>query len=297
MRQGVQHAEGRDIVSARALREALEARGLLAPGEPFSADLHVHSTVSDGSQNAPQIAREAHEAGLTHVALTNHDTTFGLREADRAARASDVRLVGGVEVSAYDFARGRKVHILGLGLREESHAVEALCADTLARREANSRWQLDRLIEAGYAPDIARIEALAAASTCLYKQHIMAGLTDEPYGSAGYASLYRSLFKGDGICARDIVYVDARDAVRAIAEDGGLAVLAHPGQLDSWDVAGELVSCGLGGIEERHPDHDAADERRAREVAEAYGLACTAGSDYHGRFGAPACIGVRRVEG
>lgn len=78
---------------------------------------------------------------------------------------------------------------------------------------------------------------------------------------------------------------------------GGYAVLAHPGQPDSWDIAGDLASCGLSGIEAAHPDHDACDERRASDVAEAYGLFCTAGSDRHGRFGAVPHVGFRRVEG
>ena len=284
-------------MSAPTLREVLEEREGLEPGRPFSADLHVHSTVSDGSDSAAVIAADVAARGLTHVALTNHDTTRGLDEAAAAGARAGVQVVGGVEISAYDAARGRKVHVVGLGLREESPAVEALCAQTLVRRDENSRWQLDRLIEAGFAPDLALIEKLAAASGVLYKQHIMAGLTDAPYGSEAYVSLYRSLFKGDGICARDIVYVDACNAVSAIVADGGFAVLAHPGQLDSWDIVPDLVSAGLSGIEAAHPDHGACDERRARDVAEAHGLFCSAGSDYHGRFGAPPHAGCRRIEG
>ena len=135
--------------------------------------------------------------------------------------------------------------------------------------------------------------ALGCASTALYKQHIMAALTDEPYVSAAYRALYRSLFKNGGICDRDIAYVDARDAVTAIVEDGGLAVLAHPGQLDSYDMVPALAECGLGGIERFHPDHTPIDHARCANVAERYGLICTGGSDYHGRFGGIPYLGFR----
>lgn len=284
-------------MSAPMLRDVLASCTQLDSSQAFSADLHVHSTVSDGSDTAEAIVEDAAARGLTHVALTNHDTTRGLDEAAACGLRAGVQVVGGVEISAYDAERGRKVHVVGLGLCEKSSAVEALCAETLVRRDANSRWQLDRLIDAGYEVDCTLALRLARTSGVLYKQHIMAGLTSAPFGSEAYTALYRSLFKGEGICTRDIDYVDARSAVAAIVADGGYAVLAHPGQLDSWDIVPDLVSCGLSGIEALHPDHGACDERRARDVAEAYGLFCTAGSDYHGRFGAPPHVGCRRIEG
>ncbi len=166
-------------------------------------------------------------------------------------------------------------------------------AVVLERRNANSLWQLDRMVKAGLPVDVERALALGRASTCLYKQHLMAALTSEPYPSAAYRTLYRSLFKNGGICDRDIAYVDVRDAVRAIAEDGGLPVLAHPGQQDSYDLVPELVPLGLAGIEQHHPDHTPADHARCAQLAERYALACTGGSDYHGRFGSIPHVGFR----
>lgn len=279
------------------LASILKDRGLTDGHASFEADLHLHSVASDGSDGADRIIAQAKKHGLTHVAFTNHDTTRDLNEAARAGEEGDVRIIGGIEVSAYDFARKRKVHVVGLDVREDSPALAALCADTLARRNENARWQLDRLLEAGYEVNVAKVEAYAARSTCLYKQHLMAALTEEPYESLAYRTLYRSLFKDGGICARDIDYVDARDAVAAIVEDGGLPVLAHPGQFDSWDFVSELVQCGLAGIEMMHPDHSPADEKRAFELAEEHSLFCSSGSDYHGTFGAPPHVGYRRVCG
>lgn len=264
-----------------------------APGPLGKTDYHVHSTMSDGSDTFEQVLAQARERGIERLAFTNHDTTAGLDEARELGERMGVQVVGGIEVSAYDFERGRKVHVLGLGVEEGAPALAALCGPTLQRRNANTHWQLDRLLEAGYAVDVERALELGGASTCLYKQHLMAALTDEPFTSAGYRTLYRSLFKNGGICDRDIAYVDARDAVRAIVEDGGLAVLAHPGQLDSYDLLPHLVACGLGGIERFHPDHGPADRERCAKLAEEYGLVCTGGSDYHGRFGAVESVGVR----
>lgn len=256
-------------------------------------DLHVHSTMSDGSDTFEQVLEQAAQRGVERLAFTNHDTTVGLTAARELGERLGVQVVGGIEVSAYDFERGRKVHILGLGVEEGAPALAALCGSTLERRHANSLWQLDRLVEAGYEVDVERALELGRASTCLYKQHLMAALTSEPYPSAAYRTLYRSLFKNGGICDRDIDYVDARDAVRVVVEDGGLAVLAHPGQLDSYDLLPDLVECGLGGIERFHPDHTLADHARCAELAVRYRLVCTGGSDYHGKFGRVPHVGFR----
>ena len=249
--------------------------------------------MSDGSDTFEQVLEQAAQRGVERLAFTNHDTTAGLTAARELGERLGVQVVGGIEVSAYDFERGRKVHILGLGIEEGAPALAALCGPTLERRHANSLWQLDRLVEAGYEVDVERALELGRASTCLYKQHLMAALTSEPYPSAGYRTLYRSLFKDGGICDRDIDYVDARDAVRVVVEDGGLAVLAHPGQLDSYDLLPDLVECGLGGIERFHPDHTLADHARCAELAVRYRLVCTSGSDYHGRFGRVPHVGFR----
>lgn len=257
------------------------------------SDLHVHTTVSDGSDTFAEVLAQAKERGITHIAFTNHDTTARLDEASALGADFGVEVIGGVEISAWDSRRKRKVHILGYGLTAESPAVEKLCEPLLARRNENSQWQLDRLLEAGYRVDIDKAHALALASTALYKQHLMAALTDEAYATDAYQDLYRSLFKGDGMCARDIEYVDAFDAVRAIVEDGGVAVIAHPGQLDSYAIVDDLVACGLRGVEKFHPDHGLRDWAACNVLADRYNLVCTGGSDYHGRFGRIPHVGYR----
>ena len=264
-----------------------------ADSTTIRVDLHVHTTVSDGSDAFTEALAQAAERHITHIAFTNHDTTSGLDTAIDLGEAYGVEVIGGVEISAWDAVRERKVHVLGFGLASDSPAVEALCAPVLKRRTENSKWQLDRLLEAGYALDVDRVCAIASASTALYKQHLMAALTGEPYGSDAYQTLYRTLFKGSGICARDIEYVDARDAVAAIVEDGGVAVLAHPGQLDSYAIVDDLAACGLRGIEKYHPEHGLKDWAACAMLADRYGLVCTGGSDYHGRFGRIPHLGFR----
>lgn len=135
----------------------------------------------------------------------------------------------GVEISAWDSTAKRRVHLVGLGMPADAPAVCDLCSDTLERRTANTAWQMRQLLDAGYDVDVEYAAQLAGQSTGFYKQHLMAALTDADFSSAEYQFLYKTLFKGGGIAQRDIEYVDMCDAVAAIAADGGLPVLAHPG--------------------------------------------------------------------
>lgn len=205
------------------------------------ADLHSHSTISDGSFTAEELLQQAADAHITHLAITNHDTTYGIDAIQRAAVHYPVRYIGGIEISAYDFKRNRKVHVLGLGVKEQSPAIKELCDPVLKRRSENTQWQQERLERCGYVLNTEVLHRLRKASTGFYKQHLMAALTSAPYTSSAYQQLYRKLFKGNGICHRDITYVDMGDAVRAITEDGG-----GGSSCASWPVGQLRRSTGIG---------------------------------------------------
>lgn len=259
-------------------------------------DLHVHSTFSDGSQSVEQIIEEARRVGIARLGVVDHDCLRQLVRVRSIAHEATFPVLAGVEVSCRDAATGRCVHILGYGLEatpDASGPLELIVEKTLADRVANSLWQAWTIAREGVEFNghpccLGELVRAAHGSTGLYKQHIMYALTALDYNDERYQACYRSLFKGGGIAQRDISYPEATKAVRAIREQGGVAVLAHPGQMDSWESVPTLVRAGLTGIEVYHPDHDRADETRAREAAADYGLFMTGGSDCHGRYGAPA---------
>ena len=260
------------------------------------ADLHIHTTASDGSDSFEQVLALARIQGLSHVAFTNHDTLSGIVYARSLSQRYQVEVIGGIEISAWDSAANTKAHILGLGFCSEmAPAITQLCAPLLQRRRRNTLWQMEQLRQHGISFSRATVEAYAQKSTCVYKQHVMAALTSAAYGSEQYLQLYRSLFKNGGICDRDIEYVDARDAVLAIKEEGGLAVLAHPGQFNNYGLVPRLVDVGLDGIEKYHPDHSPEDERKVAQLAADYQLLQTGGSDYHGSFGNSPHPGSHRL--
>lgn len=265
------------------------------PGEHFKADLHSHTVVSDGSDTHFELIGKARVHGVTHLAITNHDTVQGIDHMVEVGRHRNFHVIGGVEISAWDPREKKRVHILGLGLTSNAPAITALCEATLQARDENTRWQMRTLQQAGYSVNVERVEELAAQSTCMYKQHLMAGLTEAPYSSPDYQHLYKALFKNGGIAQRDIEYVDMCSAVEAIVADGGYAVLAHPGQFGNFDAVPHLVQAGLSGIEQFHPEHRGGEQAICHDLAQRYNLFVTGGSDYHGAYGKVPCPGYRTL--
>lgn len=254
-------------------------------------DLHIHTTFSDGSMTPREALVAAASRGLDYVSFVDHDTTAGSREAIALGLRIGVSVISGVEISAWDPLRARKVHILGYNYRLPATHIDALVGPTRHARDANTRRQLRELQAAGYRITEEAVLGHARGGPCLYKQHLMLALIDAGYTDEIYGELYRTLFKGGGVAAHDIEYVTARDAVRAIRADGGHAVLAHPGQLDSYDIVAELVGAGLDGIELFHEDHSSEDRRRVRALAAQHGLIVTGGSDDHGAYGSSLAMG------
>lgn len=257
----------------------------------MKADLHVHSTFSDGANTVEEVLFMAKKRGVTHLSFVDHDTVKGTTYAVELGNCVGVTVIPGIEISAYDFKRNRKVHILGYMYDEQAANIQELCQPLLERRHKNSIWQAQALIDNGYGLSLDKLDEGCKTSRVLYKQHIMAAMMDLPYTHRDYQKLYKSVFKNNGICARDITYVDAIEAVKAIKADHGVAVLAHPGQMNSYDFIPELVSAGLDGIECNHLDHTEDDRKKIMEYATKYNLVLSGGSDFHGRFGAEIGIG------
>lgn len=254
-------------------------------------DMHVHSHYSDGFDSIEEIFKRAKTNGVQRISIVDHDTVDSFDQAFFFGRKYQIDVIPGIEISAYDYKRNRKVHILGYSYQPEAIHIKNACQSVLERRHAHSLWQLEQLSQAGYPLDVQVALRNKPPNTPFYKQHIMHQLTTKSYTSQEYKELYTRLFKGNGIASGDIEYIDVFMAVEAIRSDGGMAVVAHPGQLKSYDVIPELVERGLNGIERNHPDHTPTDHEKVEELSNKFGLFMTGGTDYHGIFGSPVEIG------
>lgn len=263
----------------------------------MKADLHCHSRVSDGSLEIRELVSLAKRSGIMTLAIVDHDTVEGLAEAETAGQDYGVKMIPGIEISAYDYQRGRKAHVLGY-LMDNPQQVGEACRTMLKKRQKSSAWIVETLVEAGYFITWDFVKNISNGSTNVYKQHIMHALMELGYTSALKADLYKKLFakpkEGNlgGIAYKEIEYMDVFEAVKVIKQAGGVAVLAHPIGYKNMELIPDLIDAGIDGLEAWHPSHDEAAINRIVSEAEKYRLILTGGSDFHGMYdGTPNLLG------
>lgn len=241
-------------------------------------DLHMHSRVSDGSYTIRELAELAAKKGLDVIAVTDHDT---LSHASQIPEGLPVKVIPGIEISAYDYAADKRVHVLGYDIKDVA-LVEDFVHPLLEARHENSMKQIGILEENGYHVDLDKIHR--ADGKYIYKQHIMEYLVQTGQAPDMFGEFYQKIFKNNGICHFDIKYLDPYEAVRVITAAGGKAVLAHSGQQQNFDLIPKLVEAGLKGLELNHPANDEQAHEKIRRYADVYGLFLTGGSDFHGTY-------------
>jgi predicted metal-dependent phosphoesterase TrpH len=265
----------------------------------IKADLHLHSSWSDGSMRIPQIVKLAKLIGLDAISITDHDTMANMREAAEEGERQNQRVLSGVEISAFNPDTGRKVHILGYLVKDAKFLTEACKPYLDARRRANL-LALERIRAIGYPIDADDVSLYIGEGGIPHRQHIMHALADRGYTPTIYGELYDKLYGRNGIAAARSDYMPAADAVRLVRETGGLAVLAHPFQYDSMEYLPILVSYGLNGIECWHPTQTPERQAAVKEAAAKYSLFLTGGSDWHGFYSektiTPGALDIRLSE-
>ncbi len=246
-------------------------------------DLHTHSTASDGSYTPSALVSRALDAGLSVLALTDHDSVSGNTEAAAAASVAGIGFLCGVELDI-DWKPG-ECHLLGLGL-SSSHPELAERLEALNRDRTNRNREIAaKMREAGIDIDIERVEALAAGGT-VGRPHFAQFLAETKVVKNRQQAFDRYLAKDRPFyIERNSISLD--EGISAIRASGGLPVLAHPLSLYvSWGRMAEVLAGfrdrGLAGIEAWHPGARIADCERLEKLARELGLFVTAGSDFHG---------------
>lgn len=247
----------------------------------MKADLHMHSTNSDGSFTIREIFEEAKRLKLDAIAITDHDTLAFVEENHALAKEYDFRYIHGLEISAQDKSTGRKCHIVGLSPRLECKELLDFISDISNQRHENSLYQLDEINKLGFDISIEELRNVGYSSV-LYKQHIMRVLVNKGHAKSLYGEFYEEYFKKNKAISRDIDYPSAIEAVKLIKKAGGIAILAHPSQYDNLNILDELIEAGLDGIETRYSLVNEEYSLELDELAKSKNLLISGGSDFHG---------------
>lgn len=253
------------------------------------ADLHTHSTASDGTDSPTGLVQAAVEAGLDLVALTDHDTVRGWAEAEAAlGRASrqlrQLRLVRGAEISCVH--GDVSLHLLAYLFDPGHEALAEEMAMAMDDRVPRAKAIVAKLAEAGHPVSWDLVMAQVKEGGTVGRPHIADALVAAAVVPDRTAAFDQLLHDGSEFFVGHY-YVDAVKAVGLVREAGGVPVFAHPAAAKRGDVVGdaaiaELAAAGLAGLEVDHRDNAPEARERLRGLASDLDLLVTGASDYHG---------------
>lgn len=259
-------------------------------GGPTFVDLHTHSTASDGTLPPEQVIEAAGRCGLKALALTDHDTIGGIPIAREAGERLGIRVIVGVELSA--FHENHEVHLLALHL-SHLEALEKRLEELRALRFTRAERIVDRLNALGIP--ITLDEVLQQSNGgAVGRPHVARALM-----ARGAVHNFRDAFmrylggSGSAFVPKDRLSIE--DAIAIAHEAGAIAIWAHPGEEGRRERLEPLVAAGLDGVEIRHPGHSAEDMKRLQALTDFFSLVPSGGSDWHGGTEGPRRLGMMNV--
>ena len=260
-------------------------------------DLHTHSVFSDGTDTPARLIDLAAQAGLSAVALCDHNTVAGLPDFLKAAQGAAVEAVPGVEIST-DFA-DKELHILALYVQPQHYAaVTELLAEGDRRKEQSNIDLVAALNGAGYALNYEEIKAKTPKGH-INRAHIAAEMLRLGYVES-VQDAFRTLLSPKHGLYHPPKRIDAYDAIRFIKSIGAVAVLAHPFlSMDEAllrDFLPRAVEVGLDAMEVYYAKYDEKTTSLAVDIAREFGILPSGGSDYHGGNKPDIAMGTGRGE-
>jgi hypothetical protein len=249
----------------------------------LNADLHSHSTISDGTLTPEAVAERAAAGGVQLWALTDHDEVAGQRRAREAALDLGLAWVGGVEISV-SFA-GETIHVVGLGIDADDEALRAGLAATRAGRRERARRMAEGLARAGIEGAFEGALAQARNPDLISRTHFARYIVERGVCAHTHEVFRRYLTEGKpGYVPH--AWATLGDAVRWIRGAGGVAVIAHPGRYkltanEEYALFTEFIAHGGVGVEVITGSHGAAETQRFAEAAVEFDLLASRGSDFH----------------
>lgn len=258
-------------------------------------DLHLHTTHSDGSQTPAAVVKLAHDAGVSALAITDHDITTGLPEAIAAGQELGIEVIPGIEISSRHGES--ELHVLGYFLKWEDPQLNARLMTLREGRHRRNPQIIERLRALGIDITYDEVRAVAGSDS-VGRPHIARVLMDKKVVTSAKEAFDRFLADGKpAYVPRDLP--SPADAIRWIKDAGGLAVLAHPTWVKAidgtlTDLARQLKADGLDGVEVHYSSHTPRQTREYLSLAKTLGLLVTGGSDFHGITKPEVDVGIGR---
>lgn len=246
----------------------------------LTADLHIHTTASDGRLSPADIMKEALQAGLSYIAITDHDTVDGLLQLQdlHPTIPAALNIIPGIELST-DLPEndvhilGYHIDILNFDLRNQLHIL-------IAHRHERAKEMIAKLHQLGYAVTYQRVLELAGHATAIGRPHIAKALVEKGFFPT-VSDVFITLLNKNGPAYVPHYKLTPKQAIELIKKSGGIPVLAHPGLIGNDDIVLDIIDSGICGLEVYHPKHTEEQIQKYLAMANHYRLTITGGSDFH----------------
>lgn len=249
------------------------------------ADLHVHTTASDGLLTPSDVVKWANKKEIKVISITDHDTVSGIEEAIKSSGDYSITIVPGIELSC--IYNEEEVHILGLFIDYNSYLFKELSDKLIESRYGRAKKIISKLNELDIHITLEEVLKLCN-NKVIGRPHIARVLIEK-----GYVSSIDDAFEtllGNGKPAFISRYkLSINEATDIIHKTGGLSILAHPGLIRNCNIENILKNYNIDGIEVYHSKHCEDDIVKFIDLSREFNLIITGGSDWHGDFNNGEC--------
>lgn len=243
------------------------------------ADLHIHTTASDGALSVTELLKKVVEKGLQTISITDHDTIDGFLEAEKMVSDLGIDLIPGVELTV--LWKSHEVHILAYDFDEQNEAFLSMIANQKIARRMRMKKIVKVLKREGVDIEYDEIRAISGNGN-VGRPHAAAVLIKKGYVSSVPEAFIRYL-STEKVKTVETEYIAIENVIEVVKKAGGVLSIAHPGRLFNMDEVKELLSFELDGIECIHPSHNFTLQRQFTDLAKSKDLLITGGSDFHGK--------------
>lgn len=248
----------------------------------FRADLHLHSTFSDGMFTPKELISKAHESQIQGISITDHDTISAYSsELFHYAKEMNVELLTGVEISSA--LRNETIHILGYGFDYNSHKLSDFLKEVRQKRNNRNRAILKKLAVYGIKISEDELYRETPDSSSVGRPHIAYLMVKKGYVS-DFRAAFQEYLKDGAKCYVEGEKFTPGDVIKALHEVKGKAVLAHPHLIKDFTIIQALIEMDFDGIEAYYGKMTPDKEKRWVKIGEKKGWIITGGSDYHGEI-------------
>lgn len=244
----------------------------------MSADLHVHTSFSDGTCSPEEVVTLAKKNGISKIAITDHDVVDGIDPARKKGEELGVEVIPGIEFTTE--AQDTELHILGYFINHSDPKLLEAIGRMQKGREKRIYKICEKLKSLGVELDPEKVFAIAGHRAA-GRPHVARALIEAGYVRDMREAFNRYLdFHGPAYVSH--YKLSPEEAVKMVAAAGGVAVFGHPAVSNCDEIIPDLMVAGLRGIEAYYSGHDQGQTQHYLNLAKKYGLLVTGGTDYHG---------------